>query len=117
VLIFTIEYAARLWTAVEVPFLARSVEGALEMGFAAGSVQRKPSPSEEVFKTGDVFGIGAMLEGEPSRGAVVTTSRCRLLKLFREDFHRLETANPAIAGVGRAAASKRGPNRATPAGA
>ncbi|HXE68704.1 MAG TPA: hypothetical protein VN523_05050 [Hyphomicrobiaceae bacterium] len=47
----------------------------------------------------------------------MTTSRCRLLKLFREDFHRLETANPTIAGVLRAPASKRGPNRTTPAGA
>jgi hypothetical protein len=54
------------------------------------------------FWRGRRFGIGAMLEGEPSRRRFVTTSRCRLLKLFREDFHRLETANPAIAGVGRA---------------
>jgi len=79
---------------------------------ASGSVHRKPSPSDEVFKTGDVFGIGAMLEGEPSGGAFVTTSRCRLLKLFREDFHRLETANPAFAEVLPAAASRRGQNRA-----
>lgn len=84
---------------------------------ASGSVQRKPSPAEEVFKTGDFFGIAAMLEGEPSRGAFVTTSRCRLLKLFREDFHRLETANPAIAGVLRAAANKGGPKRPAPVGA
>jgi voltage-gated potassium channel len=83
---------------------------------ASGSVQRKPSPAEEVFKTGDFFGIAAMLEGEPSRGAFVTTSRCRLLKLFRADFHRLETANPAIAGVLRAAANKGGPKRPAPAG-
>jgi voltage-gated potassium channel len=83
---------------------------------ASGSVQRKPSPAEEVFKTGGFFAIAAMLEGEPSRGAFVTTSRGRLLKLFREDFHRLETANPAIAGVLRAAANKGGRRRA-PAGA
>jgi voltage-gated potassium channel len=83
---------------------------------ASGSVQRKPSPAEEVFKTGDFFGIAAMLEGEPSRGAFVTTPRCRLLKLFREDFHRLETAHPAIVGVLRAAATKGGPQRPTPVG-
>ena len=46
-------------------------------------------------------------DGELSRGALVTTSRCRLLKLFREDFHRLETANPDIAGLLREAAKKR----------
>jgi len=84
---------------------------------ASGSVHRKTNPSQEVFKTGDFFGIGAMLGGEPNRGAFVTTSRCRLLKLFREDFHRLETANPAIAGVLRAAARKPDPNRTTPAAA
>jgi voltage-gated potassium channel len=78
---------------------------------ASGSVQRKASASAEVFNTGDFFGIGAMLEGEPSQGAIVTTSRCRLLKLFREDFHRLESANPAVAGALREAANKRARSR------
>jgi hypothetical protein len=58
-----------------------------------------------------------MLEGEPSQGAFITASRCRLLKLFREDFHRLESANPAVAGVLKAAASKRGRARSMRAGA
>ena len=85
---------------------------------AFGTIIVTPQESAaEVFKTGDFFGIAAMLEGEPSRGAFVTTSRCRLLKLFREDFHRLETAHPAIAGVLRAAANKGGPRRPTPVGA
>jgi voltage-gated potassium channel len=81
---------------------------------ASGSVHRKASAAAEVFKTGDAFGIGAMLEGEPSQGAFVTASRCRLLKLFREDFHRLEGANPAVAGVLREAASRRGRPAAVP---
>jgi hypothetical protein len=38
-------------------------------------------------------------------------SSCRLLKLFREDFHRLETANPAIAGQLRQAVHKRRADR------
>ena len=84
---------------------------------ASGCVHRKASASAEVFNTGDFFGVGAMLEGEPSRGAFITASRCRLLKLFREDFHRLESANPAVAGVLKAAASKRGRARSMPAGA
>jgi hypothetical protein len=37
----------------------------------------------------------------------VTASRCRLLKLFREDFHRLETTNPEIAAHIRATAARR----------
>ena len=52
---------------------------------------------EETFATGDFFGVGAMLDGDRDAGAFVTVSRCRLLKLFREDFHRLETTNPDIA--------------------
>lgn len=37
----------------------------------------------------------------------MTASRCRLLKLFREDFHRLETTNPEIAAHIRATAARR----------
>ena len=81
---------------------------------ASGHVRRKAREDEEVFRTGDVFGFGAMRDGELGRGAFVTTSRCRLLKLFREDFHRLETANPAIAGLLREAASKRRLERTAP---
>lgn len=43
-----------------------------------------------------------MLEGGAHAGTFVTASRCRLLKLFREDFHRLETANPSVAARIRA---------------
>ena len=39
----------------------------------------------------------AMLEQEATRGSFVTKSKCRLLKLHREDFHRLEIASPEIA--------------------
>jgi hypothetical protein len=37
--------------------------------------------------TGDFFGVMPMLDGTATEGAFVTASRCRLLKLFREDFH------------------------------
>jgi CRP-like cAMP-binding protein len=42
-----------------------------------------------------------------SEGAFVTLSRCRLLKLFREDFHRLETTHPDIAQHIRTTAARR----------
>ena len=48
-----------------------------------------------------------MLNGMATEGAFVTASRCRLLKLFREDFHRLETTNPEIAAHIRATAARR----------
>ena len=44
-----------------------------------------------------VFGVTAMLEHDTHKGSFVTTTRCRLLKLHREDFHRLETASPEVA--------------------
>jgi CRP-like cAMP-binding protein len=57
--------------------------------------------------TDDFFGIVPMLDGMATEGAFVTTSRCRLLKLFRGDFHRLETTNPEIAAHIRTTAARR----------
>jgi len=79
---------------------------------AAGQVRFKTSGQEEKFATGDFFGVAAMLDGDRDAGAFVTMSRCRLLKLFREDFHRLETANPAIATRIRTMAQRRREARA-----
>jgi voltage-gated potassium channel len=62
------------------------------------------APSE--FGSGEVLGISAMLDHGPHQGALVTASKCRLLKLHRSDFHRLETANPAIARLLREKAKK-----------
>jgi CRP-like cAMP-binding protein len=57
--------------------------------------------------TGDFFGVVPMLDGMATEGAFVTASSCRLLKLFREDFHRLETTNPEIAAHIRTTAARR----------
>lgn len=80
---------------------------------AAGQVRFKTGGQEEKFATGDFFGVGAMLDGDRHAGAFVTMSRCRLLKLFREDFHRLETANPAVATRIRTMAQRRRDARAS----
>ncbi len=40
-------------------------------------------------------------------GAFVTAAKCRLLKLHKEDFHRLETANAQIADHIRKTATAR----------
>ena len=74
---------------------------------AAGQVQFRTAGHAEVYGTGDFFGVGPMLGGEGTGGAFITTSRCRLLKLFREDFHRLETTHPDIAAHIRATAERR----------
>jgi voltage-gated potassium channel len=49
-----------------------------------------------------------MLEGDLHTGAFITTAKCRLLKLHKEDFHRLETANPQVAeNIRKTAAARR----------
>jgi voltage-gated potassium channel len=74
---------------------------------AAGQVRRTGAEHEHTYLTGDFFGVVPMLNGMATEGAFVTMSRCRLLKLFREDFHRLETTNPDIAAHIRATAARR----------
>lgn len=48
------------------------------------------------YKTGDVIGAGPLFNHDVHRGSMVTRTRCRLLKLHREDFHRLEVTHPKI---------------------
>jgi voltage-gated potassium channel len=78
---------------------------------ASGRVAMRPSAEEaghETFGAGDMFGVHAMLENDTHKGSFVTTSKCRLLKLHKSDFHRLETANPAIAkSIRKMAADRR----------
>jgi len=65
---------------------------------ASGRVTRRAGDGpDQVYAKGDVFGVAAMLAHEPDAGPFVTDSKCRLLKLHREDFHRLETVSPEIA--------------------
>ena len=74
---------------------------------AAGQVRLKSPEREDIYLTGDFFGVVSMLDGDQGAGAFVTASRCRLLKLFREDFHRLETTHPEVAAHIRATAERR----------
>lgn len=64
---------------------------------AAGQVRMRAPGRELTFGTGDFFGIVAMLENDVHQGTYTTVSRCRLLKLFKEDFSRLQNASPAVA--------------------
>jgi len=75
---------------------------------ASGKVARRTAEgAQQVFSKGDFFGVVAMLANEPHSGSFVTESKCRLLKLHREDFHRLETVKPEIARHLRRKATER----------
>jgi voltage-gated potassium channel len=63
---------------------------------AAGKVTMRSGAGDEAFGKGDCFGLTALLQHDRNTGSFVTTTRCRLLKLHREDFHRLETASPEV---------------------
>ncbi len=64
---------------------------------ASGRLDKHANDGRHTYSTGDVFGIDAMLEDNVHSDAVITASKCRLLKLQREDFHRLEATKPYLA--------------------
>jgi voltage-gated potassium channel len=75
---------------------------------AAGTVVLDANGRKAHYETGDFFGAVAMLDGGTNPGTFSTTTRARVLKLYREDFHRIEQINPAIgAHVRRVAAERR----------
>jgi signal-transduction protein with cAMP-binding, CBS, and nucleotidyltransferase domain len=72
---------------------------------ASGHVQLRSSNGVIDYHTGDFFGAAAMIFGEVPGGAFCTRTRTRLLKLYRDDFQRLERINPAIGAHIRAVAA------------
>jgi voltage-gated potassium channel len=80
-----------------VEVMAEGSEGHAMYFIASGKIKMRSAEREITFSAGDFFGVVAMLENDVHRGRFVTVSKCRLLKLHREDFHRLETANRQIA--------------------
>jgi CRP-like cAMP-binding protein len=74
---------------------------------ASGQVEFKSDVLSRTYQTGDYFGLAAMLENDVSYGAFRTSARCRLLKLYREDFRRLEHVVPDVARQLRAEALQR----------
>jgi voltage-gated potassium channel len=64
---------------------------------ASGAIEMHHPDGDATYKAGDVIGVVATLAGDRHAGSFVTCARSRLLKLHREDFHRLAVANPAIA--------------------
>lgn len=73
---------------------------------AAGRVGREGAGEPTMLVTGGVLGAAALLERMADPARYVTRSRCRLLKLYREDFQRLEATAPAAAQRLREVASR-----------
>ncbi|MEQ1653204.1 MAG: cyclic nucleotide-gated ion channel [Hyphomicrobium sp.] len=64
---------------------------------ASGSIDQQGDIDKSSYRTGDVFGAAAMLNNDVHAGHVFTSSRSRLLKLHKEDFHRIEARHPHVA--------------------
>lgn len=73
---------------------------------ASGHVRRRTRDTEHSYRSGDVFGGVGMLMGGAHSSTYMTAGRCRLLKLYKEDFKRLELAAPGVAGRIRAAVAR-----------
>jgi voltage-gated potassium channel len=93
-------------TAAEV--IAADSPGTAIYFIANGAVELTAGERRVTFETGDFFGAVAVLDGDLNPGTFRSLRRTRLLKLHREDFHRLEHVNPRIgAHIRRVAAERR----------
>ncbi|MEZ5853123.1 MAG: cyclic nucleotide-gated ion channel [Hyphomicrobiaceae bacterium] len=94
-----------------VEVIAADTNGAAMYFIASGRVRlAEPNGSME-FKTGDFFGAVALVQNGKHGGSYTTTTRCRLLKLYREDFFRLEATRPEIGALIRKIAAERATHR------
>lgn len=71
---------------------------------AYGKVELVSGDGRQSFGAGDVIGAREMLANDQLGGVCVTTAKCRLLKLHKEDFHRLEARQASIAAAIRSLA-------------
>ena len=68
------------------------------MFFVASGHVRQTSPvGTRDYRIGDFFGVTAMLDEALNQGSYRAVARTRLLKLYRDDFRRLEIAAPPLA--------------------
>jgi voltage-gated potassium channel len=80
-----------------VEVVSRGAQGDAMYFIASGKLEAHADGAQHTYSAGDVFGVGAMFGDGVHRDAVITASKCRLLKLQRDDFHRLATKRPHIA--------------------
>lgn len=79
---------------------------------ASGAIDQHLEQEKARYTTGDVFGASCMLNNIAHPGHVFTSTKSRLLKLHKEDFHRIEARHPRIAEHIRKAARMRGETEA-----
>lgn len=71
---------------------------------ASGKVDHLHAEGRHTYEAGQFFGAKAMLDNDVHPGSFITSSKVRLLKLHKEDFHRLEAKHPHVADHIRKAA-------------
>ena len=64
---------------------------------ASGKVDHLHAEGRRTFQAGEFFGARTMLDNDIHPGSFITSSKVRLLKLHKEDFHRLEAKHPHLA--------------------
>lgn len=64
---------------------------------ASGKVRMQHPEADVIFEAGDFFGATAMITADAPSAPFITTTKCRLLKLHAEDYHRIELINPRFA--------------------
>ncbi len=99
-----------------VEIIGEGAPGSAMFFIASGRVRMSTPERTASFQTGEFFGMVAMLENDLSRASFITSSKCRLLKLYREDFHRLEVVAPTVAAHIRKVADTRKQARDTRTG-
>jgi voltage-gated potassium channel len=108
---FQVAEIIQLFHAHNVPprtqIIARASPGEAMFFIASGQVQFDCDVLQRTYGTGEYFGLAAMLGDDKHYGSFTTVGRCRLLKLYREDFRRLEYLAPDVARRLRADADKR----------
>ena len=109
-LVMPMLHAQHLPPNVEV--IPRGSPGAAMYFIASGRVRMHADVDDYVYGTGELFGMVAMLANDLNHASFVTASKCRLLKLYRADFHRFEAASPTIAAHIRKVAEARRPAHA-----
>ncbi len=94
-----------------VEVIAADSNGSAMYFIASGRVRLSEPNGSVEFKTGDFFGAVALVQNGKHAGSYTTITRCRLLKLYREDFFRLEAAKPEIGTLIRKIAAERATHR------
>lgn len=64
---------------------------------ASGRVEHLCDGQQFIYQAGDCFGVNTMLAGKSHPGPFITRAKTKILKLHRNDFHRIELNNPELA--------------------